>query len=79
MASTEKTLIARILEQFVRTGRAEDEQVKIILLPQGKTSFVEYLGTDGRSVLLDKYQIEGKFIWAGYSTRSETVYLSLDN
>ena len=75
--SEEKTIILRVVENYVLTGATSDEQVKVTSLPQGKTSFVEQLGESGRSIMLDEYKVNGKVIWAGYSTRSRTVYLSL--
>jgi hypothetical protein len=77
MPSEEKTIIKRVVENFARTGNATDEQVKVANLPKGKTSFVEYIGQDGRSIMLNEYHVDGKTIWAGYSSRSGTVYLSL--
>ena len=51
-------------------------QVKVTILPNDKTSFVERDDGDDRTILLDEYHVDGKTIWAGYSTRSGTVYLS---
>lgn len=76
MPSDEKVIIQRVIENFVRTGETCDAQVNVISLPHGKTSYVEQTGEDGRSVMLDEYRVDGKVIWAGYSSRSETVYLS---
>jgi ribosomal protein S28E/S33 len=76
MMSNEKQIIARVVEQFVRTGFAGDEQVKVICLPDNKTSFVENIGGEGRSVMLDEYCVEKRTIWAGFSAPSQTVYLS---
>jgi hypothetical protein len=76
MPSDEKVIIQRVIENFVRTGEARDEQVSVTNLPSGKTSYVEQTGEDGRSVMLDEYRVDGTVIWAGYSSRSETVYLS---
>jgi hypothetical protein len=76
MPSEEKQIVMRVLENFTRTGSASDEQVKVVNLPENKTSFVEQTGMDGRSVMLDEYRSDGKVIWAGYSSRSQTVYLS---
>jgi hypothetical protein len=78
MASEEKTIINRVVENFTRTGNAADDQVKVTNLPQGKTSYVEYVGQDGRSIMLEEYRVDGRTIWAGYSSRSGTVYLSLN-
>ena len=76
MFSNEKQILMRVIENYIRTGSTSDDQVNVTCLPENKTSFVERTGEDGRSVLLDEYQVDGKVIWAGYSGRSETVYLS---
>ena len=65
------------MEHYVRTGSASDDQVKVTCLPVNKTSHVEQIGEDGRIILLDEYRLDGRVIWASYSTRSKTVYLSL--
>jgi len=72
----EKELLLRVMERFVRTGSITDEQVKVTCLPDNKTSFVEYIGADGRSIYLDEYHVDGKVMWAGFSSRTRTVYLS---
>lgn len=72
----EKKVITQILERFARTGIAGDEQVKVICLPDNKTTFVETMGGDGRSVMLDEYRLGARRFWAGFSSRSQTVYLS---
>lgn len=76
MPSEEKTIILRVVETFVRTGNASDGQVKVTSLPPGKSSYVEHSGEEGRSVMLDEYSFDGRVVWAGYSSRSGTVYLS---
>lgn len=76
MASEEKIILLRVVETFIRTGAASDEKVNVISLPEGKTSYVEQSGEDGRSVMLDEYRVDDRVVWAGYSTRSGTVYLS---
>ncbi len=76
MYSDETQMIQRIVENFLRTGNASDEQVNVTSLPGNKTSYVEYIEQDGRSIFLDEYHLDGKTVWAGYSTRSQTVYLS---
>ncbi len=76
MQSQEKTIILRVVETFIRSGDAADEEVKVTSLPAGKTSYVEQTGEEGRTVMLDEYRIGGRVVWAGYSTRSGTVYLS---
>ena len=79
MLTEERQTIQRVVENFVRTGKTSDEQVKVTSLPKNKTSFVENIGEDGRSILLDEYRVDNKVIWAAYSTRTGTVYLSATN
>ena len=76
MITNEKQILLRVVQSFIRTGSASDEQVKVTCLPDNKTSFVEHIGEDGRSVLLDEYRMDERVIWAGFSSRSQTVYLS---
>jgi hypothetical protein len=77
MMSEEKQIIVRAVEQYTQTGQADDGQVKVVRLPDNKTSYVEQSAGDGRSIMLDEYRINGKTVWAGYSGRSGVVYLSL--
>ena len=79
MQSEEKTILQRVVENFVRTGNASDEHVKVTSLPKGKTSYVEQIGVDGRSIMLKEYRVDGTVVYAGCSSRSGTVYLSLVN
>ncbi len=75
----ENKILQRIMKRFVRTGSTTDEQVQVTCLPNNKTSFVEYVGVDGRSIYLDEYHVDGKTLWAGFSSRTQTVYLSASN
>lgn len=77
--SEEKKIILRVVENYIRTGQIADEQVKVTSVPYGKTSCTEQDGGDSRTIMLDEYKIEDKTIWAAYSSRSGTVYLSLMN
>ena len=60
----EKKVLPRVMERFVRTASIIDEQVKVTRLPENKTSFVEYIGADGRSIYLEEYHVDGKVLWA---------------
>lgn len=73
MQSEEKIILQRVVENFAFTGNASDEQVTVVNLPKGKSSTIE----NDRSVMLKEYKVNEKSIWAGYSSRSNTVYLSL--
>lgn len=77
MQSEEKNILQRVVENYALTGSILDEQVTVICVPNGKTSTIEKTGEDGRTVMLDEYTFNNKRIRAGYSSRSNTVYLSL--
>jgi hypothetical protein len=77
MQSEERTILQRVVENFAMRGITTDEQVSVICISNGKTSTIEKIGDDGRTVMLDEYVVNEKRIRAGYSGRSQTVYLSL--
>ncbi len=66
----------KIVEQFSREGHSDDQEIKIIRVPDRKTVFVEQIGEMGRSILFDEYKVDGKIYWAGYSSRSQSVFVS---
>jgi hypothetical protein len=74
--SDEKVIITRLVEHYASTGEASDNEVKVTRLPDNKTSYVEQGADGGRGVQLDEYRINGRVIWAGYSSRTGIVYLS---
>lgn len=77
MQSEERKTLQRVVENFANLGIVADEQVTVVCVPNGKTSTIEKIGDDGRTVMLDEYIVNQKTIRAGYSSRSHTVYLSL--
>ena len=77
MQSEEKKILFRVMENYIHTNNATDEQVKVTCLAVDKTSHVEKIGEDGRIIMLEEYRLDGKIIRASYSARSNTVYLSL--
>ena len=74
--SEERMIIMRVVEKFVHSGDAGDEAVNVVILPKNKTSCIESDGDSSRTVQLDEYRINNTVIWAGYSSRSKTVYVS---
>jgi hypothetical protein len=68
----------RIVENFVHTGSIQDGEVKLVRLPDNKTTFVEQLGASGRSVFMAEYRVDDKVVWAGYSSDTHTVYISAE-
>ena len=77
MLSEEKKIILRVVEHYIKTGTIDDGADKVTVLPENKTSTVEQVGDQSRSILLDEYRVDGKTIWAGYSVRSGVVFLSM--
>jgi len=76
MYSNDKEIIMRVVQHYVQTGDVSDAQVKVTILPDNKTSFVEDNVGGSRSIMLSEYKVDGKVIWAGYSPRLGIVYLS---
>lgn len=71
--------MVEIVEQFSRKISPDEGQVKVIRVPDYKTIYIEQIGEDGRSINLREYKVDGKTYWAGYSSRSETVFISCAN
>ncbi len=68
--------MTKIVEQFSRKSEPVEGQVKVTRLPDYKTVYIEQIGDVGRSIVLSEYMVDGKTYWAGYSSRSETVFVS---
>jgi hypothetical protein len=68
--------MAKIVEQFSRKSAPVEGETKVTRLPDYKTVYVEQIGEVGRSIILSEYTVDGKSYWAGYSSRSETVFVS---
>ncbi len=64
----------KIVEQYVK-GTTGGE-FKITRVPDMKTVFVEQIGDMGRSIIMNSYKVDGKTYWAGYSSRSSTIFIS---
>ena len=69
--------LLKIVEQYSRKSDAGYGDITITQVSDQKTVFVEQTDGVGRAILLDKYEVDGATYWAGYSSRSETVYISL--
>ena len=69
--------LLKIVEQYSRKSEAAYGDITVTRVPDHKTVFVEQIDEVGRSIMMDKYQVDGATYWAGYSSRSETVYISL--
>jgi hypothetical protein len=71
-----ETQMINIVEQFSRKVEPVEGQVKVIQVPDYKTVYVEKIGEVGRSIMFKEYKVDGKTYWAGFSSRSETVFVS---
>jgi len=67
----------RIVEAYYRKPDTQYEGIKISRVANWKTVFVEQIGESGRSVILTEYKVDGITCWAGYSSRTQTIYISL--
>jgi hypothetical protein len=69
--------LLKIVQLYSRKSEAGYGDIKVRRIPDRKTVFVEQVDDVGRAIMMDKYQVDGATYWAGYSSRSETVYISL--
>lgn len=68
--------VLKIVEQYSRKNEAGYGATKVTRVADQKTVYVEQIEGVGRAVMMDKYEVDGAIYWAGYSSRSETVYIS---
>ncbi|HKZ45037.1 MAG TPA: hypothetical protein VJZ78_08385 [Anaerolineales bacterium] len=68
--------LLKIVEQCSSDLDPYTGPLKIVRVPQYNTIFIEQNGNDTRSVMLSEQDVDGKTFWAGYSSYSETVYIS---
>lgn len=68
--------MATIVEQYTRLGNEMAGEIKISRIPDWKSVFVENIGDSSRAIVMTEYTVDGKVYWAGFSTRSQTVYIS---
>lgn len=73
----EKQMLREMVDHFARTGIEQDGAIKVRRVADRKTTYVEPNSESGRSVFMNEYKVDGKTYWAGFSTRSQTVYISL--
>ena len=71
-----QTDMLRIVERFSRNPDGMEEQLKVVRVPDSKTVYIETIGEMGRSIFFNEYTVDGKTYWAGYSSRSNTVFVS---
>ena len=66
----------KIVEQYSRQGEMVDEEITVVRVPDWKTVYVEQSDGIGRAIVMTEYKVNEKTFWAGYSTHSQTVYVS---
>jgi hypothetical protein len=69
--------LLKIVEQYSRKSEAGYGEITVTRIPDRKTMFVEHIDEVGRAVMMTEYKVDGATYWAGFSTRSQTVYISL--
>jgi len=67
----------KIVEQYDRQNVSVVDEIKVTRIPNGNTIYIEKNEEQSRSIILTEYKVDGKTYWAGYSSRSHTVYVSL--
>jgi len=65
-----------IVEHYSRKIDMKDADIKVMRVADHKTVYVEQIGDSGRAVMMSEYKVDGAIYWAGYSSRSQTVYIS---
>ena len=68
--------ILKIVEQYSHTSEASFGDIKVTRIPDRKTMFVENIDEVGRTVMMNEFKVDGVTYWAGFSSRSQTVYIS---
>jgi len=66
-----------IVEQYCRKIDPKCKDIKVTRVADRQTVFVEQNSEGGRSVMMSEYKVDGATCWAGYSLRSQTVYISM--
>jgi hypothetical protein len=69
--------LLKIVEQYSRKSETGYGDITVTRVPDQKTVFVEQTEGVGRAIMMNQYKVDGATYWAGYSSRSETVYISL--
>jgi hypothetical protein len=73
----EKQMVHNLVDAYIRSGTVEDGTLKLVRVQDRKTTYVEPNGSGGQSIMMDEYRVDGQVLRVGYSSRSQTVYVSL--
>ncbi len=73
----EKQMLETV-EHFIRQDSVLSDEIKVTRIPDYKTVFIEQIEKDsgGRAITMTQYTVDGVHYWAGYSHRSQTVFIS---
>ena len=66
-----------IVQHYCRKIDLEDREIQVKRIADRKSVFVEQSSDSGRAIMLSEYKVDGATYCAGYSSRSQTVYISL--
>jgi len=66
----------KIVEGYSRKSEPVAGQVKVTRVPDYKTVYIEQVNGSESSIVMSEYKVDGKTYWAGYSSRSKTVFVS---
>lgn len=69
-------VMAKIVEEYCRKIASTYEDIKVMRIADQKTVFVKQSGEDEWAVMMTDYKVDGVTYWAGFSSRSQTVYIS---
>ena len=66
----------KVLEQYGRKHEPAEGETKVTRVQDYKTVYIEQIEKTGRSIILREFHVDGKTYWAGYSSQSDTVFIS---
>ncbi len=72
-----KAKLLEIVEGYSRNIEPEAGTARVVRIEDKKTVYIEQHDGTGRAILLTEHIVDGKTYWAGYSSRSETIYIAL--
>ncbi len=72
----EKKQLLEILDQYSRQSYPENSAIKIRRVPDNKTSTIEDIVGNGSTIMMSEYHVNGKTYWAGFSMRTQTLFIS---
>jgi uncharacterized protein YheU (UPF0270 family) len=68
--------LMKIVERYIRKSGTDEGDIKVTQIQDQKTVFVEQIDEVGRVIMMTEHKVDGLTYWAGFSARSQTVYIS---